>query len=144
MMWPIGNPSRKPNRHRAPGGPATGQMSRREVGSVRRTRPVTIPGPGRQTGRAPSWTPVPDDIVRAPSQLRFCPAKRSGRIRGEVDPRAQLRTLLPLVQLQTEPQSAGFKTHNETHNSAGSEQGCQFSENDKTWSGYVYWSPASP
>src|SRR5664279_4364662 len=82
MMWPIGNPSRKPNRHRAPGGPATGQMSRREVGSVRRTRPVTIPGPGRQTGRAASWTPLPDDIVCAPSQLRFCPAKRNGRIGG--------------------------------------------------------------
>jgi len=74
--------SRKRNRHRAPGGPATGQMSRREVGSVRRTRPVTIPGPGRQTGRAASWTPVPDDIVCAPSQLRFCLAKRNGRIRG--------------------------------------------------------------
>jgi hypothetical protein len=29
------------------------------------------------------------------------------------------------------------KTHNETHNSAGSEQGCEFSEIDKTWSGYV-------
>jgi hypothetical protein len=43
---------------------------------------VTIPGPGHQTGRTASWTPVPDDIVCAPSQLRFCPAKRNGRIRG--------------------------------------------------------------
>ena len=41
--------SQMTNADRAPGGPATGQMSRRYAGGVRRTRPETIPGPGRQT-----------------------------------------------------------------------------------------------
>src|ERR1022692_1871775 len=46
-------------------------MSRREAGGVRRTRPETIPGPGRQTGRLASCISIPAGIVGRPAQLRF-------------------------------------------------------------------------
>jgi hypothetical protein len=39
------------NGDRASGEPAAGHMSRREVESVRRTRPLTISGQGRQLGK---------------------------------------------------------------------------------------------
>jgi len=42
----TGDNSHLPNRHRTPGEPAAGHMSRREVERVRGTRPLTISGQG--------------------------------------------------------------------------------------------------
>jgi hypothetical protein len=61
---------------------------------VRRTRPVTIPGPGRHAGRSASCRPSPDDIVCVPIQLRFCGRNATAEFGCEGNPRADLRTFL--------------------------------------------------
>jgi hypothetical protein len=64
-------------------------------------------------------------------------ANRNGRIRVRRESAGPAMDFFFLVRPQTDPLSAGYASHNKSHNPAGSEQGCQFREIDKTCSGYL-------
>ena len=101
-------------------------------------RPVIIPGPGRrQTERSASWVPVPDGIVFVPVQLRFYGRIVTAEFGCEGEAAAPQRTFAFWCDSKRIPLSAGYASHNKSHNPAGSEQGCQFREIDKTCSGYL-------